>query len=304
MSQTLSSAIAAAVTFKTQKNVLQNLRSDLFFANPDMAESGEFDAGHDTLLFTNVPDLAVNTTPLTEGDAPTPKALTMGTVTVDTEQYGDVVSITDVAKVKSPVELVSIGTERLSRQSRESIDQITRDVIAGGGTAVYSATNTSRSDIASGDKATVADLNKLAWRMFKAGIPRFSDGFYHLAVSAEVAYDLSQDTDFQNANTYVNVDRLLRAEVGTIAGFRVQEVVNAPTFSSTVTVHASIAMGAIKGWGAGELQTLETAHIPPGGDHSDPLGQEELLGWKVNFGVAVLSNSYYMRYESSASDLS
>lgn len=304
MAQTLSTAVAAAITFKTQKNVLRNLRADLFFANPDMAESGEFDAGHDTLLFTNVPDLAINTTPLTEGSSPTPKALTMGTVTVDTEQYGDVVSITDVAKVKSPIELVAIGTERLSRQSKASIDQITRDVISGGGTPVYQGTNTSRSDIASGDKATVADLNKLKWRMFRAGIPMFGDEFYHLAVSPEVAYDLSQDADFKAANTYVNVDNLLRGEIGSIAGFRIQQVVNAPTFSSTTTVHASIAMGDVKGWGAGELQSLTTHHVAPGGDHDDPLAQEELLGWKVNFGVAVLSNSYYMRYESAASDLS
>lgn len=304
MAQTLSTALSAAITFKTQKKVLENLRAELFFADPAMAEQGEFDAGTDAILFTNVPDISLSTTPLTEGTAPTTRALTMGTVTIDTEQYGGSLSITDVAKAKSPIQIVEIGSERLTRESKQVIDQITRDAIAGGGTVVYAGTgNAARADIASTDLATVADLRKLAWRMFKNSIPRHADGFYHLAVSPEVAYDLSGDTDFKAANTYVNVDNLLRNEIGTIAGFRVQEVVNAPTFASTETVHASIATGAVKGWGAGELTSLQTFHEAPGG-HDDLLQQEELLGWKVNFGVAVLSNSYYMRYESAATALS
>jgi predicted ThiF/HesA family dinucleotide-utilizing enzyme len=96
---------------------------------------------------------------------------------------------------------------------------------------------------------------------------------------------------------------LLKNEIGSIAGFRVIPVVNAATASSTTTVHISIATGGIKGWGAGELQSLQTFHVAPGGDHTDPLAQEELLGWKVMFGVAVLKNTYYFRFESAASDL-
>lgn len=62
-------------------------------------------------------------------------------------------------------------------------------------------------------------------------------------------------------------------------GFRIMEVVNAPTVSSTVTVYLSIATGAINGWGAGDLQTLTTYHVAPGGDHTDPLAQEELSSY-------------------------
>lgn len=300
--QTLSTAFSAAIRHTTQKKVLANLRADLVFADEAYAESGEFDAGSDTILFTNVPDLGYSTTPLTEGNRPDKRALSMGTVTVDTDQYGDLVSITDVAKVKAPIEVVSIGTERLSRQSKQVIDEVTRDAIAAGGTPFYADGVADRGTLASGNKADVADLKKLAWKMFKNSIPRFADGFYRLFVSPEVAYDLGNDTAFVDAFKYVDNTPLIKNEIGKIAGFRVMEVVNAPTFSSDVTVHASLAVGAIKGWGAGELQTLQTYHEAPGG-HDDPLQQEELLGWKVMFGVAVLSNSYYMRYESAASSL-
>lgn len=304
MASTLSTALSAAITFKTQKKVLANLMAELFWADPAMAESGEaLGNGFDQLLFTNVPELTPSMTPLTEGVTPTARALTMGTVTISTAQYGGSVGITDIAKSKSPIAIVNIGSERLTRESKVVIDQVTRDVIAGGGTAAYSDAVANRAALGAANKVDVADLKKLSWTMFKNAIPRHADGFYHLAVSAEVAYDLGNDTAFIEAYKYIDNTPLLRNEIGKIAGFRVQEVVNAPTFASTVLVHASIATGAVKGWGAGELQSLQTFHVAPGGDHADLLAQVELMGWKINFGVGVLSNSYYMRLESAASVL-
>jgi len=308
---TLSSALANAITFKVQRQVLQNLRDELVWADPAFSESGEFDTGTDTLLFTDVPDIAgVVATALhggnggSEGLRPFKRALTMGTVTVDTDQYTGLLSITDVAKVKSPIEIVSIGSERLTRESKEVLDLVSRDEIAAGGTPYYAGTgNVARADLASTDIVTVASLNRMAWRMFQTKIPRAADGYYRLFASPEVSADIMSDADFIDAVKYTDRMPLLKNEIGAIAGFRVMSVVNAPTFASTTTVHASIATGAIKGWGSGELQSLQTFHVAPGGDHTDPLGQEELLGWKVMFGVGVLKNAYYFRYESAASDL-
>jgi len=305
MATTTASALAAAITFKVQKKVLENLRAELVWADPAYAESGEFAPGYDTLTFVAVPDLTLTTTPLTEGTAPTANALAITTTTVSTDQYGDVVEITDIAKVKSPIEIVNIGTERLSRQSKESIDQISRDVIAASGTPFYptGSSNTVRTDVASTEYATAADLRFLRTKMYKASIPVFSDGYYRLFVSPEQGYALRSDTatgGWIDVNKYSNPDVLLRGELGRQEGFRIMEVVNAPTFASTTTVHAAIAVGAIKAWGAGELQTFSTYHVAPGGDHSDVLAQKELLGWKIDFGLAVLANNRYFRYETAA----
>lgn len=284
--------------------VLKNLRANLVYAGEQYAAQGDFDMGTDTLMWVDVPDLAINTTPLTEGTRPDKKALTLGTVTASTTQYGDLVSITDIAKVKSPIEIVPIAVERLSRQARESLDQINRDAIAAGGTVMYAGTgNLARADLASTDLVTVAFLRKAKATMFLNNIPTFEDGMYQLLVSPNVGLDIRADADFIDAVKYVNNRPLLRGEIGEIAGFRVIEVVNAPVFTSTTDVHASIALGAQKGWGAGELQSLQTFHVAPGGDHTDPLAQEELVGWKVMFGVAVLDNSFYYRLESAATAL-
>jgi N4-gp56 family major capsid protein len=304
-----SSALSAAITFKVQKKVLENLRASLVFADKRFAEQGEFDPGHDTLMFVNVPDLAINVTPLTEGTRPDKRALTLGTVTVDADSYGDLVAITDIAKIKSPVELVPIASERVSRQASESLDQIARDVIALGGTTKYVGSRTARVDIAATTEvATAGLLRKLHTQMFKAKIRPMADGFYRLWVHPNVSYDLRDENSsgatvsgsFVDVNKYVDNTDLIRGEIGRLEGFRIMEIVNAPTFASTVTVYRSIALGDKKGWGAGDLQTLQTFHVAPGGDHTDPLGQEELIGWKVSYGVAVLSNSYYFGLETSA----
>lgn len=305
--QTLSSALSAAITFNVQAQVLENLRAALVYADPALAMSGSFDEATDTLMWVDVPDLPINTTALTEGTRPDKRALTMGTVTLSTVQYGDLVAITDVAKLLSPVEISGIAAEHISRQAAESLDKVARDEIATGGTPFFgSVDHTTRATLDNTDKLTVdgvGGLNYLRAKMFAAKIPPFADGFYRLYVSPGQGLDLRQDSNFKEAYKYVDNLPLIRGEVGQIAGFRVIEVVNAPTVASGVTVTLAIAVGAIKGWGAGALQSLRVFHVAPGGDHTDPLAQEELIGWKCMWGVAVLDNSYYFRVESFATAL-
>lgn len=306
MAQTTSSALSAALTFKVQREVLRNLRAALVFADPMFAESGTFDAGKNELTFVNVPDIAINTTPLTEGAPPTARALTIGTVDITPAQYGDLVSITDLARRFSPFDISAVATERITRQARESIDKISRDVIAAGGTAFYANAVANRAALGAADKLDAADLRRLRATMYKSKIPPFADGYYRLMVTPEQGYDLRSDTTtggWIDVNKYATPETLLKGELGRMEGFRIMEVVNGPTFASTVTVHAGIAVGDVKGWGAGELQSLRVYHVSPGGDHQDPLAQEELVGWKVAFGVAVLNNSYFYRVESAASAL-
>lgn len=300
-----SDALASAISFKVQKSALKNLRARLIFADPAYAESGDFDAGHDTLMFVAYADLPINTTALTEGTTPVARALTQSTVTVDAQQFGDLVSISDLAKVKSPLDIVDIASERIARQAAESIDKISRDAIALGGTPLYQGDDTTRAGLASTDYLLASDVMKLRAKMIAAKIPMFSDGMFKLLVHPYVAYDLRTEAvssagAWIDVNRYSNPEHIAKGEVGSFHGFHVIEVNNAPTFASTTTVYASMALGDIKGWGAGELQSLQVFHTPPGGV-GDELHQKESLGWKVSFGVAALNNGYYYRMESAAS---
>lgn len=307
---TTSDAFQAAFTFTVQNKVLQNLRDNLTWANPALAEQGRFDQASDMLTFLKFPDLTSVTprTPLTEGNPPTARSLTMTTVTVSTAQYGDLVQITDIVKVKAPADVVSIASERVGRTAREVMDTITRDNIFLGGTVFYQGTNTTRAGIGSTEVLAGSDLIRLRSKMKKSNIPMPSDGFYRLYVSNQVSHDLRVDSTsgsgWVDLSKYTSrVEEVFKGEIGVLHGFRVIEADTAPTFSSTTTVYASLALGDIKGWGAGELQSFQTYHIAPGGDHADPLAQVEAVGWKVNFGVAPLNTGYYFRVESAATAL-
>ena len=310
MADTTASAFQAAITFTVQAKVLENLRDTLLWANPAWAEQGRFDPASDMLTFLSFPDLSSTTpqTPLTEGSPPTARAISMNTVTVSTNQYGDLVNITDLAKVKAPRDIVGIASERVSRTAKEVMDTITRDNIFLGGTAFYQAGDTTRAGLASTDLLLGSDLIRLRATMKNANVEVPSDGYYRLILSINQVYDLMTDTTASTGwipiSQYTNkVEAVFRGEIGILHGFRIVESDTAPTFASTTTVYAGLALGQHKGWGAGELQTFQTYHIAPGGDHSDPLAQLEKVGWKVNFGVAPLNNGYYFRVETAATTL-
>lgn len=304
--QTTQSALSAALTFRVQKKVLENLRAALVYADPMFSENGSFDSGTNQLMFISVPDFAVGPLTFTEGGRPEKRALSITTVTVGTTQYGDLVAITDLAKAFSPFDISNTAAERITRKAKEDIDQIVRDVIAAGGTAFYAGVGNpaNRAAIAGTDLLRSLDLRKLRAKMYKAKIPMFSDGMYRIMVSPDQGFDLRNDGttngNWYDVNKYTDNTPLLKGELGRLEGFRIMEVHNAPTFASGVTVHAAIAVGDIKGWGSGELQTLRVYHVAPGGDHADPVATEELVGWKVSFGAAVLKNTFYYRVESAA----
>jgi N4-gp56 family major capsid protein len=290
--------------FALRKPALENLRAALVFGNKSFAEMGRFEPGADVIKFATVPDLAVATTPLTEGSPPTAVALSVSATLLDSDQYGNLVDITDLAAVKSPLDLAALAGERLGRNAAETIDQLVRDVIAGGGTVMFSEVGaTQRSDLdASGDEMTSAVLRKLKGKMFKGKIPPFADNYYRIIVTPEQAYDLQNETtagSFIDVMKYTDPSDIIQGEIGRVAGFRVIQAVNAPTFSSSVTVHAAIAFGRLPGWGWGDLQALRTYYTAPGGK-GDELHQKESVGWKVAFGTAVLANARYYRLETAA----
>jgi N4-gp56 family major capsid protein len=308
---TASTAWAAALVTSVQRDVLKNLRAQLVWADMQWADQGTFNQGSDTIMWTKYPDLSI-TTPLTaivEGTVPDELAITMTSVSISAAQYADLVGLTDLARTKQVHDVLAIATERVTRTAREVIDQVTRDAIFTGGTPAYcigSASNTVRTDIGSTEYAVGADLIKLRAVMLKNKVPLPADGLYRLFVNPAVMYDLQRDTTAANSwldiNKYSRPGEIMKGEVGTYHGFRIIAVNNAPTFSSTTTVYASLAVGDIKGWGVGDLQTFRTYHTPPGGQ-SDPVHQHEFIGWKVSFGAAPLNNGYYYRFESAASSI-
>ena len=117
----------------------------------------------------------------------------------------------------------------------------------------------------------------------KAEVPTFPDGTYHGFVSPDDAALIMSSTaagGWLDTLKYSRPDPILNGEIGQFRGIRFMESNRIPTGKSIVMGPQAIA------WG--DYQTIQAYRVPPGNDHSDPLAQRGLLGWKGMWGMAVV----------------
>lgn len=289
----------------------QELRTSLPHMNPGNYVPGTYVKGTNLIRFARYADFSVVTTALTEGVAPTADDLSIDSQAFSATQYGATKGITDLAQMDSPHDLVAVAAERLAFQAARSMDVIVRDVLAAGTNVKY-VTGSARTALGAGNIVTGALVKQMFWFLQKSNVPTFPDGTYRAIVSPDVARDIESDTasgGWIDAFKYTDNEPLLSGEVGRIFGVRFLVSSNAKVFAgggsaTTVDVHSSIFLGP-DAYTVGDSQTLSSYFIPAGGDHTDPIGQESLLGWKVRFGAMLLdkSGARYVRLESGATAL-
>jgi N4-gp56 family major capsid protein len=271
-------------------------------------EPGTIISGTNLIRYGRYPDLTAATTALTEGAAPTSRALTVETETLSVAQYGDVLEWSDLAELDSPHEIVAISGERAGRVAALTMDVIVRDILAAGTNVKYS-NGSARSSVSA--TLTGAMVKQMFWFLRKSNVPTFGDGTYRAIISPEQAYGLEVDTangGWMDAHKYVDNAPLLSGEVGRFAGVRFLVSSNAKVFATagagSVDVHSAYFMGP-KSYAIGDSQTLRAYFVPRGGDHSDPLAQLGKLGWKVRFGSILIdqAGARYVRLETAAATL-
>ena len=289
-----SNAYSALITELVAQQAQENLRDRLVHAMPGNYTAGRFQKGSNEIRYARYPDL----TPLgvadtlTEAGAPAEYDLTVTTESFVPKQYGKVLKISDLAQLDSPHDLISIASERLARVATESMDTIIRDVIAQGTNVRYVAGRASRALVQSGDKLTGLEVKQTVAKLKAANIPTFADGFYRAIIHPSVEFDIMTDTStngFLEATKYTKSLDLLNGEIGAYAGVRFLVSPTAKTFpnsgvGSALTVHSSYFFGP-DSYIVGDSQTLQSYFVAPGGDHSDPISQIAVLGFKMRFGA-------------------
>ena len=288
-----SNAYSALITELVAQQAQENLRDRLVHAMPGNYTAGRFQKGSNEIRYARYPDL----TPLgvadtlTEAGAPAEYDLTVTTESFVPKQYGKVLKISDLAQLDSPHDLISIASERLARVATESMDTIIRDVIAQGTNVRYVAGRASRSLVQAGDKLTGLEVKQTVAKLKAANIPTFADGFYRAIIHPSVEFDVMTDTSangFLEASKYTKSLDLLNGEIGAYAGVRFLVSPTAKTFTGGVggalTIHSSYFFGP-DSYIVGDSQTLQSYFVAPGGDHSDPISQIAVLGFKMRFGA-------------------
>lgn len=291
-----------------QAKAEQELRAKLVHANPDAYVHGRFVKGTNQIRFARYSDLGADATPLEEGVPPTSQSMQISSDAFSAVQYGQTLSITDLAQLDSPHDLISIASDRLARQAAETMDNVVRDVLAAGTNVKYAGNAAARGDLTVSDKITGELIKKTVAGLKAANVPTFADGTYRCIIHPFQEYDLISDTTangWLEANKYVDNTPLITGEIGKFAGVRFLVSSNAKAWVGAGDDGSTVFNAHFFGpdsYTVGDSQTLQAYFTAPGGDHADPLAQMAIAGWKMRFGAKLLdlAGAKYVRLETGA----
>ena len=294
----------------------QELRARLVHANPDHFVRGRFVKGTNQIRFSRYADLGAEVTELEEGLPPTTQSMSISTDAFTAKQYGQTLSITDLAQLDSPHDLISIASDRLARQAADTMDLVVRDVLALGTNVKYApnvvgdtvTAVTARGDLTKNAKISGELVKKMAAALKAANVPSFADGTYRCIIHPFQEYDLISDTTangWLEANKYVDNTPLITGEIGKFAGIRFIVSSNAKVWAGAADDSSDVYSAHFFGpdsYTVGDSQTLQAYFTAPGGDHSDPLAQSAIAGWKMRFGAKILdlAGAKYLRLETGS----
>jgi N4-gp56 family major capsid protein len=284
----------------------EELRARAVHAMPGLYVPARFIKGTNTLRYARYADLAVSTTTLSEGVAPTDDALTISSEFFTAAQYGATVAISDLANLDSPHDLISIAAERVAYKAVRSMDTIVRDNIHANvlTSAVFGATgattltaNTANSAVAAAGVLTGSFVKQMVARLKGSNVPQFADGTYRCIIHPAQEYDLVSDTSVNGwieSRKYVDNTPLLTGEIGMFAGVRFivssDAKVYATAGASAGNVYNALFLGP-DAYAIGDSQTLHSYFVAPGGNHTDPLAQKAIVGYKMRFGSLLLDEA-------------
>lgn len=173
---------------------------------------------------------------LIEGITPKGNSLKMGTKECRNHQYGDYVTLTDLAENTSIDKLNVEAQDVLSDQAGRTLDTVTREEINGGTNVLYSQRKDglqvqSRYELDKTAKITVQDVKK-AVRILKNNHAPKINGAYAGIINTDVAFDLTNDPQWRNPHEYKDTKELYEGEIGMIEGVRFVENSEAKIFKA------------------------------------------------------------------------
>ena len=304
---TATSGFSDLVTQLVQARALEELRARAVHAMPGLYVPGRFVKGTTSIRYARYADLSTNTTPLVEGTAPTDDALTISSQYFTADQYGGTVAVTDLAQLDSPHDLISIAAERVAYKATRTMDNLVRNKIHSSAktAAIYGATGATA---VTANAATAVSANITGWHvkrmvadLLTANVAPFADGFFRLIIHPNQQFDLLTDTTangFIELNKYVSDLPALTNEIGRFGQCRIivssdafRAAGSAPTTYSSTGANYSALFLSPDAYTVGDSQTLQSYFVAPGGDHTDPLAQKALVGYKMRFGSLLLDEA-------------
>jgi len=265
--------------------------------------------------FRRYSNLAVATTPLTEGITPSGSQLAVTDINATVVQYGDFVTLTDMVDVHGLDNTVAEATDILGYQMGQTLDQVWRDAIVPNlaNTVLCSGDHTTEATLDVSDVITVAYIKEAILQLKNQNAmkttPMISSGtgvgssairaaFWGI-IHPDVIFDLEDLSGYVSAENYASTKELAEGEVGAVKEARFVETtqgyINADGGAAAVdTYHTPIfganAYGVVNVRGKGNAGVI----VKPLGSagSADPLDQRSTIAWKSSTVAKILNDAY------------
>lgn len=258
--------------------------------------------GGKTIEFRKFTPFSKATTPLVEGVTPDGGSLSVTNLTATVHQYGYYITLSDILQLTAIDNTLVEATKLLGGQAGSTLDTVTREVLNGGTSVMYSGGKEAREDLAEDSKLTVDDIFRAARFLKTQSAPKINGGYVAI-IHPDVAYDLMRNEEWIDVHKYSATTEIFEGEIGKIAGVRFVETTEAKIFAKGAgdkDVYSTLVLGA-NAYGVTEVTGGGLQHIVKqlgSGGTADPLNQRATAGWKAIKTAERLVENYMIRIES------
>lgn len=292
-----------------ERVLLERLLPQLNFYKDAMKKKLPKNQGR-TTNFRKFNSLTAPSSSLTEGVTPDGNNLTVTSITATVKQEGDYVKITDLIQLTGIDPVLTETSELLGEEAQVVIDDRIQEAISTGTNVYFAGSATTRAGLetATTKYLTANDIKKIVRNLKKANARRFADGYYHMQIDPDIAYDLMGDTNWMDVSKYAKPEQMQKGELGKMHGMKFFESTNLNTVKSSTTtasqidVHIAYAYGKdsyacidLEG-GAGKPEIIVKPNGSAGSE--DPLNQRASAGWKAAFTAVITQPTAIVRVET------
>ncbi len=291
-----TSTISNEVAIYYERVFLERAKARLVHQEGAQLRSLDGNSGKE-VIFNRFSPLALVTTPLTEGNNPTPVSMTDTQVTVTLAEYGNTVQVT---RLLGTTDIDSRDEQKIdvvAQNMGETLDALVRNALFSGATSLVYNGGTPTDMTASLILQATATLDENKALPYDGLFP------YLGKIQPQTKYDLMNTGTWQNAAVYSNPESAYQGELGALYGVRFLVSNQGYTVANTSTgtqyanfIHGREAFGVYD-----NSLDAPKLYIVTGADSNNPAERYHTISWAGQFASVVLNAAWVINVQTIAS---
>lgn len=241
----------------------------------------------DTINFRRFNSLDVPAASLTEGVTPDGDNLSITAVPATVAQEGNWVRLSDKISMVGIDPVLTESAALMGENAAKTLETRCADVIFKGTSQQFAGGAASAAAIAAGKVVNSEEIKKAVRTLRNNNAEPLEGGYYIGFCDPSVAYDLQNDSLWQDISKYNGAENIMKGEIGRIHGVRFILTTMCPTDATTATagtLHKTLIVGK-DAYGVVDVNGSSKPEIiikPTGSAGTeDPLNQRASVGWKA-----------------------